>query len=74
MLQGTVYSFKVTARNEIGQSSFSQPITVRAAQVAAQPLPPLVTLLETAARIDWVAPDDGGAAISGYKVMFAQSD
>jgi hypothetical protein len=74
MMQGKVYTFKVRARNIYGFSIFSDTVSILAAQVPAQPQPPLTVWLPDDVIISWVAPDDGGSPILKYTIMIRQSD
>ena len=68
LTQGATYKFKVKARNIYGDSVYSETVTVLAAQVPAQPVTPVTTWIPDIVVVTWVAPDDGGSPITGYKV------
>ena len=76
LTQGSTYLFKVEARNIYGYSFYSNVISVLVAQIPAQPEAPLTTWDQPNddVVISWVAPDDGGSAITGYRVSIGQSD
>lgn len=68
---GTVYVFKVKARNAFDYSTgYSNEVTVLAAKRPEQPLMPVTSFdrdLNTVS-IDWEAPFDSGSPITYYTV------
>ena len=68
LIAGTYYQFKVQARNEVGFSEFSEVLSVYAAQVPDTPAAPTTTRVDDNIVIDWVAPNEQGSAISGYRI------
>ena len=58
----------------MGHSPFSDPVTALAAQEPAIPTAPIVTYADEIVQIAWETPDNGGLAITGYKVLIQQSD
>jgi hypothetical protein len=74
LTQGATYKFKVKARNIYGDSVFSETVTILAAQVPAQPVTPVTTWIPNIVVVTWVAPDDGGSPITGYKVTIVEND
>lgn len=84
LAQGQTYYFKVEALNAYGYSFFSNMVEILAAQEPAQPDPPTTTWQqdngspedanESTVLIAWVAPDNGGSAITGYTVKIRKSD
>ena len=57
--------------------SYIQPISwtvVSAATVPSTPAAPTTTVSGTNIDINWVAPANGGSAITGYEVKILQSD
>ena len=70
-----IYIFKVTARTFVGLGEDSSELSVRA---AAKPnfLAAPATAVNTnfSLRISWVAPFNGGSAITAYTVAILQSD
>ena len=74
--QGVPYQFKVEARNAYGYSEYSDIVTVLAADVPVQPVQPTTTWSQSpdVVIIAWTEPDNGGSPITGYNVLFAQSD
>ena len=74
LVQGQTYTFQLEARNAMGHSPFSDPVTALAAQQPAIPAAPIVTYADEIVQIAWETPDNGGSAITGYKVLIQQSD
>jgi len=74
LAQGTTYSFKIQSRNIFGYSLDSLPVSILAAQVPDQPLPPTTSLSGTSLTISWTAPDNRGKAIDSYRIRILQSD
>ncbi len=68
LVNGTVYTFKVAARNAKGTSPLSPasaPVTVG---VPAAPAAPTVASGDGTAIVSWVAPANNGTPITGYVV------
>jgi predicted phage tail protein len=69
---GSVYTFKVAAINSVGvgaDSNDSNAVTPRADSVPDAPTSVSATRGDASAGVDWTAPaDDGGRAITGYRV------
>lgn len=76
LTSGTNYKFKVEAKNIAGFGEASEAIALLAAGVPATPDAPTVTFnrSDDIIEINWSTPDNGGSAISGYKVMISHSD
>lgn len=75
---GSVYSFKIEARNIIGYSEYSQTLAVKAAIVPSAPVDVTTERQINNLIISWVAPslnslDDYGDAIIGYRVFIRTS-
>lgn len=49
-------------------------VSILAAQVPAQPEPPVTTFDSDNMIISWVAPDDGGSIITSYTIFVRTSD
>jgi Fibronectin type III domain len=72
LTNGTSYTFSVVARNAIGASDASPPSGRMTPQAAEVPMAPtIMSAVPLNQRIDvqWVAPPDGGAPITGYRVV-----
>ncbi|MBA2558601.1 MAG: fibronectin type III domain-containing protein [Propionibacteriales bacterium] len=73
LTNGTQYAFKVTARNAAGSGpASSQSNTVVPAPPATRPGAPTgisATAGNAQATVRWVAPADGGSAITSYEVL-----
>ena len=69
-----IYTFRVTARTLVGLGADSE-LSVRAAAKPSVPAAPF-TFVNTnvSVTIIWVAPYNGGSAITGYAVAIRQSD
>jgi hypothetical protein len=74
LVLGTTYDFTVEARNSVGYSPVSSTLTFLHALVPATPSAPTVTNDDTSVIIDWTAPSDNGAEITGYKILIRESD
>jgi hypothetical protein len=73
LVSGTVYGFRVRARNIFGWGPYSLVTSIKAAREPGTPLAP-VTSIDAAAgalAIDWTAPDARGDAITAYLVEIA---
>jgi hypothetical protein len=74
LVAGTVYGFKVEARNTFGYSALSSEVLIEAAEEPSKPDTPTTTFEGVTVRINWVAPFDGGSAILGYRIYIEESD
>ena len=79
LTQGTEYSFKVQARNSVGFSSLSAPITILTAIVPAAPAAPTTEVVANSVKISWTAPSSDsfsayGASITAYTVQIQASN
>ena len=54
LLVGRYYKFRVEAKNSVGYSAFSAPISILTAQIPATPAPPTTTLIGYTIVITWV--------------------
>ncbi|GIG88268.1 fibronectin type III domain-containing protein [Plantactinospora endophytica] len=71
LTNGTAYRFTVTAANANGTGATSFPseyVTPYAADVPLRPAGLLTVALDRRVDVQWVAPVDGGAPITGYTV------
>jgi hypothetical protein len=74
---GTTYKFKVKARNAIGLSADSAEFSIVAATVPSAPNAPATSVSSDTLymTVTWSAPsDNGGLAVTGYKVYVRASD
>jgi hypothetical protein len=70
-----VYTFKVTARNLVGLGTDSSEVAIRAAAIPSVPAAPTTAVnTNVSVTISWVAPSNGGSAITTYTVAIRQSD
>jgi hypothetical protein len=74
LLKGQTYSFKVEARNSVGFSEFSDPVSILVAQVPDQVQAPVTTIDGDSVRIDWTIPYDGSSPITKYLVELKAID
>lgn len=66
---GTVYQFRVSAHNAVGDGPASQPSApVTPNQVPGTPLPPSVTFGDGSVTVSWSPPTDPGTPITCYQV------
>ncbi len=71
LTNGTEYSFRVAAVNAAGAGPWSELATATPVTVASAPSDLTVTPADGAAVLSWTAPtDDGGAAVTGYRVEY----
>lgn len=72
LTNGTTYTFTVAATNAVGTgspSAASAPMTPQLPFTApSAPAAPTGVPLDSAVRLSWAAPDDGGSPITGYVV------
>jgi len=72
---GAVYTFKVSARNSVGSGPDSSEVDITAAAIPNVPAAPTTTVnTNVSVTISWVAPSNGGSAITTYSVKIRQSD
>ena len=71
LLVGRYYKFKVEAKNSVGYSALSIPISILTAQIPGTPAPPTTTLIGDTIVVSWDQPDDGGTSISAYTIFIA---
>lgn len=66
---GNTYTFKVSAVNAIGESSLSGGVAIIAAQVPSAPdLPTKKSASASFIEPQWLAPNNGGSPILGYRI------
>jgi hypothetical protein len=71
---GTVYSFKIEARNLNGYSLYSETVEILCAAVPAKPDAPTTSIVNDEVILDWDEPADNGMPLTGYFVYIRQSD
>ena len=70
-----IYTFKVSARNLVGYGEDSSEVSIRAAAKPDVPAAPVTSVnTNVSVTITWVAPYNGGSAITAYIVAIRQSD
>lgn len=69
---GDTYTFRIKARNSIGDSIYSEEVSLMAATLPGAPgQPTRLTSTETTITIQWTVPtDNGGTPITDYLVMW----
>lgn len=73
LVSGTVYGFRVRARNIFGWGPYSVVTNIKAAREPGTPVAP-ITSIDAATgdfAIDWTAPDARGDAITAYVIQIA---
>lgn len=73
LVSGTVYGFRVRARNIFGWGPYSLVTSIKAAREPGTPLAPVTSIdaATGALAIDWTAPDARGDTITAYLVEIA---
>lgn len=71
---GTVYKFKVQARNSHGLSTFSTELSLLCAYIPDQPLAPVSSVIADNVQISWTAPDQNGSPLTAYRILIQQQD
>jgi len=71
---GKTYRFKISARNDLGSSDYSSPISILAAQQPDKPATPTTTVSDANVVITWTAPPSGGSDITGYTVTIKTTE
>ena len=74
LIAGETYKFTVEARNDVGYSSPSAPISIVAASPPQAPAAPVTSINGDTVNVIWVAPYNGGSKITSYKIEIQQSD
>ncbi len=69
LINGTVYTFQVTATNSVGTGAVATTGQVKPGRVPGAPTGVTASAGDTTATVNWTAPSyDGGYAITGYTV------
>jgi hypothetical protein len=71
---GTVYSFRVEARNAYGYSVYSAEVSVLAATVPSTPSPPTSTIAGSWVIINWNEPSPNGSPMQSYTISIRESN
>ncbi len=71
---GTEYEVQVQATNAAGDSGYSDSVKATPRTVPAKPAAPGLAAADQKLTVTWTAPNDGGSAITGYKVRHRISD
>ena len=71
---GTVYSFRVEARNAYGYSAYSAEVSVLAAAVPSTPSAPSTEVSGSWIIIRWSEPATNGSPIQSYTISIRESD
>jgi len=69
---GTVYSFRVEARNAYGYSEYSAEVAVLAASRPSTPLAPTTMVDGSNILVSWQEPDINGSPIESYTISLRQ--
>jgi len=71
LTNGTLYYFRVAAKNSVGQGAYATPVSAKPASVPGDPTSLSFTASGSQATLSWQAPaSDGGSAITNYLVYF----
>jgi len=60
-------------KNEVGWSGYSPVLTTYAAIVPAQLAAPVTSVDGTSVKVEWGTADDGGVAVTAYKILLKNS-
>lgn len=74
LIAGQTYKFTVQARNLIGLSSDSAVLSILAATLPSTPAAPTTSIYSQSVVINWIAPYNGGTAITSYTIQIKKSD
>ena len=74
LIAGTIYEFKVEARNSYSHSSFSDVLTLLAAFKPEAPSAPSTETVDSQVYISWPEAEANGSPLTGYKVFIRESD
>jgi hypothetical protein len=74
LVEGTIYSFKVQARNSVGLGELSQAVAILAAQIPDKPLAPTTSINGDNVSVTWELPSIRGSPITDYLIRFRESD
>jgi len=71
---GTLYNFRVYARNKYGPSSYSSIANVYASAIPETANPPNTTLDDVYAKISWDLPNTHSLPVTAYQILILQKD
>jgi hypothetical protein len=73
VVSGTVYGFRVRAKNIFGWGPYSNVTEIKAAREPGKPIAPVTSIHPVAGgvAINWTAPDARGDTITAYKIEIA---
>ncbi len=74
LTNGTEYEVQVQATNAAGDSGYSDSAKAKPRTAPSKPAAPTLTLAVEKLTATWTAPDNGGSAITAYKVRHRISD
>jgi hypothetical protein len=74
LLAGSLYLLRYRAANKYGWGPYSDPVTIRAADIPAAPAPVVTSITDLYARVAWSEPDDKSAAIEEYEIRLRAAD
>lgn len=73
LVGGTTYNYKIATKNKYGVGTFSNALSVLAAEAPDAPAVPVVTQESIYIKIAWSAPNSNHESIDAYKVEIIDS-
>jgi len=73
LVNGTPYYFAIKAKNVNGYSALSMQLNAKPSTVPSAPTLSKVTAGNAKVTLTWIAPSNGGSAITGYEVCWSSS-
>ena len=70
LTNGTAYSVRVAAKNDVGTGTWSDTSEATPATVPSAPNAPTLTSGNTQIEVTWAAPNSGGSDITGYALQW----
>lgn len=70
LITGTVYQFRVEARNAYGYSLYSTEVSVLAASPPSTPIAPSTAISGSNVVVTWSKPTENGAPVESYSIAF----
>jgi hypothetical protein len=71
---GTLYNFRVYARNKYGPSLYSSIASVYASAIPDTALAPVTSLDDVYTRITWELPNAHSLPVTAYQILILQKD